>query len=220
MKNKNVFLKWCHHYWLIAEFALGIIMLILLIVNWNTWSIETKFCCTIPIFIAIHVAEEWKLPGGFHYQYNLFYKSENPDKYPLNQKSDMFINLGATIFFTILTFCPSNNGLVAMASFFGFAESMIHTVFGIKMMQAFKNQGKKTIYGPGTTTAYLYFFTIGICGILYILKTGFDLNCLLTLLFCVVITVGVFIVGLEKIFSNPNTAYAYPSAGYFEKFLK
>lgn len=218
--NKQVFIKWCNHYWLIAEFGLGIIMLILLILNWNVWSIENKFCCTIPIFIAIHVAEEWKLPGGFHYQYNLFNKSQTPNKYPLNQKSDMFINLGATIFFTILTFCPINNGLVAMAAFFGFAESMIHTVFGIIMKRTFKKNGKKTIYGPGSTTSYVYFFTVGVCAISHILKTGFDTNCLLTLLFCIVITVGAFIVGLEKIFANPNTVYSYPDGGYFEKFLK
>lgn len=217
--EKTLFMKWCSRYWLFAEFAFAAIMLILLIVNWNTWDTATKFCCTIPIFIAIHVVEEWLLPGGFHYQYNLFYKSANPDRYPLNQKSDMFINFGATIFYSILTFCPINNGLVAMAVFFGFAESMIHTVFGIKMKKTFKEQGKRTIYGPGTLTAYLYFITLGVCGIIYICQSTFDTSCIITLLVCVVITVGVFIVGLEKLFSNPNSVYAHHSAGYFEKYL-
>lgn len=218
--KKNFFTKWCSHYWLIVEFTLGIIMLLLLIMNWNNWSIANKFCCTIPIFIAIHVAEEWKLPGGFHYQYNLFNKSNDPNRYPLNQKSDMFINLGATIFYIILTFCPINNGLIAMAAFFGFGESMIHTVFGIIMKKVFKKDGKKTIYGPGSITSYLYFFSIGICAISYLIKTGLDINSLLTLLFCLVITVGVFIVGLEKLFANPNTIYVYPNAGYYQKFSK
>lgn len=66
---KTFFRNWCGKYWLVAEYSLAAIMFTLLILNRNIWEIPNKFCCAIAIFIAIHDAEEWQLPGGFHYQY-------------------------------------------------------------------------------------------------------------------------------------------------------
>ena len=96
---KNAWRAWCDRHWLIAECPIALAML--LIVKWDTWEAANKFCCTLPIFIAIHVIEKWRTPG-VHYQYNVFRGSEIPDRYPLNEASEMLINLGATLLYSIL----------------------------------------------------------------------------------------------------------------------
>lgn len=107
-----------------------------------------------------------------------------------------------------------------MALFFGFGESLIHTVFGIAMKKKFKSQGKRTIYGPGSITAYVYFLTIGSIAAQYLTQATFDAACLKTFIFCMFITAGVFIVGMEKLLANPNSEYAFPDEKYFEKFIQ
>ena len=44
---------------------------------------------------------------------------------------------------------------------FFFLEIIVHTIFGIKAYFTFKKEGKTTIYGPGSITAYSGFGVFG-----------------------------------------------------------
>lgn len=217
---KNAWRAWCDRHWLIAECSIALVMLLMLMVKWDAWEAANRFCCTLPIFIAIHVIEEWRMPGGFHYQYNLCRGSDAPDRYPLNEQSDMFINLGATLLYSVLAFCPVNNGLIAMTVFFGLAESVIHTVFGLRMKRRFGAKGKRTVYGPGSATAYLYFATVGVCGLMYLGRTGLTASDLAVLAVCIGVTIGALVLGVQRLLADPMSEYVYPSAGYFQRFTR
>lgn len=91
---KNAWRAWCDRHWLIAECSIALVMLLMLMVKWDAWKAANRFCCTLLIFfIAIHVFEEWRIPGGFHYQYNLCRGSDSLDRYPLNEQSEMVVLL-------------------------------------------------------------------------------------------------------------------------------
>ena len=39
------------------------------------------------VMLPLHCLEEWRFPGGFHYNYNMLRRSRKPDRYPMNQFS-------------------------------------------------------------------------------------------------------------------------------------
>lgn len=144
-------------------------MLISMVFNWNSWSTSLKCVATIAALIHVHATEEWIFPGGFAFQYNTFLnKSKYPSCYPMNRASDMFTVLLTTIMYAIIALffiftkkaVPS--GILLGATCFSALEVSAHTFFGIKAYLTFKDQGKTTIYGTGSITAYTGFLILGI----------------------------------------------------------
>src|SRR5574344_2399336 len=78
--------------WLYVMIAIGIFMAVLLIKNWKDWTWLNKLGTLAIIVLVFHVWEEWVIPGGFHYIYNL--GSECPERYPMSQLTDMITNFG------------------------------------------------------------------------------------------------------------------------------
>lgn len=159
--------RWCQRAWI--KFGCGItaIVVIAILAYWNAWSTELKIIAAIAALIPIHVVEEWVFPGGFHYQYNiLLYKSDQPDRYPMCRKSDMYTNLLATfLYIGLATYSlvagGVSTGIIMGTVGFCALEVFLHTVFGSLMYKRMKAQGKTTIYGPGSITAYLGFGVFG-----------------------------------------------------------
>lgn len=84
--------KWCTDTWLYVMYAIGAVMALLLLWKWDQWSHTVKLLVSITIIVPLHVAEEWRLPGGFHYIYNLIFRSPSPNVYPMNTLVDMSTN--------------------------------------------------------------------------------------------------------------------------------
>lgn len=224
MKTRTKLDLWCDRAWIKFGCMITAIMVICLLINWQNWSLEIKLLASIAALIPIHVVEEWVFPGGFHYQYNVgIYGSDKPNHYPMCRLSDMYTNLIATFLYIFLTIFALNYHVTAgmlMGTFaFCALEFVLHTVMGIKMYIRFHSQGKTTCYGPGSITAYLGFFPIGIL-CLYALQgkmiTSFDwIICIAILLFIAVICILI----PENIIKDKNTKYAFQSSGYFERFF-
>lgn len=85
---EKIIKKWLSIWIYVIIFISGIIIGALLS-NWNVWSIQTKIFAFATALLPIHVLEEWHFPGGFHYMYNIMKNSDMPDRYPMNQLSDM-----------------------------------------------------------------------------------------------------------------------------------
>ncbi|EDN8189259.1 HXXEE domain-containing protein [Listeria monocytogenes] len=212
--------KWCEKYWLYVLYMLGFLMAILLVVNWNNWSSHSILVCTMTIILPLHVLEEWKLPGGFHYQYNTFFSSDIPNGYPMNRLTDMITNFLAEILFIALIPFSSQSGILMGLLIFCVLEVIVHTVFGISMFKKFREKGKKTIYGVGSVTAYLGFGVLSI--FLFVSLTNVTISavdCFVALLL-LLFMFGVLIFLPERLLKNKNNKYAFNSTGYFEKFLK
>jgi hypothetical protein len=116
------------------------------------------------IVVLLHQFEEYGWPGGFPAVANIvMMRSENPDRYPLNQRSSMIANiLFSYVFYLVPVFFPQviwlglGPVLVGILQFFG------HAIY--------VNAKIKSIYSPGVATAVfghlpiavLYIYTISI----------------------------------------------------------
>jgi len=211
---------WCKKIWLYVLYAIGVVMTILLIKNWTNWTFELKFVVINTIILPLHVFEEWQFPAGFHYQYNLTYNSRYPDRYPMNRLTDMITNFFGELFTLLLLVIGVNKGIVLALTIFCFLEVCIHTMFGIKMHHRFKEKGKKSIYGPGSLTAYAGFGISGVFAFFWLIKNGVRLGDYgIATLVLFVMLVGMILIP-ENLLKKEDNEYSFPSAGYFEKFLK
>ena len=225
MRNHS-FDNWCKTAWLKYSLLITALMLILILVNWNVWPLALKCVAAVAALIPVHASEEWLFPGGFAYQYNLFLnKSQYPNAYPMNRASDMVTVLGTTIMYALLVLYFSitgrtvPSGVLLGATCFSALEVSVHTYFGIRAYLKFKAQGKTTIYGTGSMTAYTGFLVLGCIMIRQIAALGISAA---DIGWCVAILgiTSVLVFVPEAKFKDQNSPYAYSSSGYYERFLK
>ncbi len=228
MDKKQDFCSWwCHRAWIKFSLCITGVVSVAILMYWNEWSTPIKVLAAIGALVPIHVVEEWVFPGGFHYQYNVFaFRSDQPDRYPMCRLSDTITNLLATFLYVILALWYVLNGsevpasVILMTIGFCILEVVIHSYFGIAAWLRFCSVGKTTIYGPGSITAYLGFGVFGtiLCYSLadYTITSSDWLWAaveLVTMLVCVVVLP-------EQFVKNRNTRFIFPSAGYYERFIK
>ena len=224
MKN-NRLNDWCKTAWLKCGLLLSALMIVLLLVNWNTWPTALKCVAAVAALVPIHATEEWIFPGGFAYQYNLFLnKSDNPNAYPMNRASDMVTVLGTTDMYVLLVLyfamtgrtVPS--GVLLGAAGFSALEVSVHTYFGIRAYGKFKSKGKTTIYGTGSITAYTGFLPLGCIMAWQIVSQGLSAQ---DVGWCAVVLgiISILVFVPEAKFKDKNSPYAYPNSGYYERFL-
>lgn len=225
MESKKGMDWWCDRAWIKFGLAITALMSIAILWNWHEWSLELKLVAAISALIPVHVVEEWVFPGGFHYQYNSMYNSEEPDRYPMCRKSDMFTNLIVTIIYAILTIIYDITGNVDTGVFittiiFCTIEFIAHTMFGCMMYLRFRKAGKTTIYGPGSLTAYLGFAVIGVLGI-YCMenKTITTEDWIIGVACTIILFIGSILIP-ESIIKKKGNKYFFKTAGYFDRFLK
>ena len=225
MNKKTLLNKWCDKAWMKFGCLITAVITILITINWNTWSTELKVIAGIAGLIPIHVLEEWIFPGGFHYQYNTVMKSDYLNCYPMNRLADMITNLVATFLYIILTIICIINGNVSMGIRIGtiifcMLEFIIHSLFGFIMWKKFKSNGKTTIYGPGSVTAYLGFGFFG--ALLFGTMHGYNITsqdwfvAILILAFILIICILL----PQNLLKKKDSEYYFSSAGYFEKYIK
>ena len=200
---------------------------------WKILSTELKIMGAISALIPIHVIEEWVFPGGFNYQYNLFfYNSTQPERYPMNRFSGMITNLEATFGCAVITiiyaiienkggFLPS--GFIRGTITFSALEVIMHTFFGVKAYFYFRKDGKTTIYGPGSITAYLGFGVFGFI-LYYILVERIKSKLLYSYDWAIMTGILIFILvfcilGPENMIKNKNSKYFFKTNGYFDRFF-
>lgn len=220
MKLEKIIKKWLAIWTYVIILISGVIVGFL-VCNWNIWSFQTKIFAFATILLPIHVLEEWYFPGGFHTMYNLMKKSKTPDKYPMNQLSDMWTNLIGVIFGCIVLIIGVNPIFMIMQLFLCCAEIFGHTSGGIFSYKKFKHKGKKTLYSPGTFTILFGYVPITVCIIISFVTEEAPAvwQILVALIFSIIL--GRFsLLGVEKICMNKNTLYGYSwGDGYFEKYL-
>jgi len=223
--KKCTFDHWCKTAWLKFSLIITGCMLILMLINWNTWSTPLKCIAVVAALVPVHATEEWIFPGGFAFQYNLFLnKSEYPNCYPMNRASDMVTVLGTTIMYALITcyFAITGAdvpcGILLGAFCFSALEVSVHTFFGIKAYLKFKAKGKTTIYGTGSMSAYTGFLIIGLIMLHEILTLGISgKDVILCIMILGITSVLCFVPEIK--FKDKNSPYAYPNSGYYEKYL-
>lgn len=208
---------WLYVITLISGIILGVTA-----AKWNVWDLQTKIFAFATALLPIHVLEEWRFPGGFHTMYNLMAGSEDVDRYPMNQLSDMWTNFIGVIFGCIVLSVGVNPFFAVMQLFLCAAEMFGHTNGGIFAYKKFRNAGKKTIYNPGLFTTVFGYLPVTIGLIVSFFKEQAPTWWQAVLAILCGMALGAFsLQGMEKICKDENSPYGYTwGNGYFERYLK
>lgn len=212
--------KWCRKPWLYVMYTLGAVMAVILIVNWNRWDTAQKLLTAMAVVLPAHVYEEWQVPGGFHYSYNMLFGSEYPNRYPMNRLTDMITNFAGELFFIVLIIIGANTGMILALAIFSTLEVVIHTIVGAICYRKFKSKGKRSIYSPGLITAYIGFGVVGTLMFVWLSQNHISgSDWLVALGILAVMLIGMIAIP-ESLLKKKENEYAFATAGYFEKFLR
>ncbi|MEA4969811.1 MAG: HXXEE domain-containing protein [Candidatus Pelethousia sp.] len=224
--------KWCDNLWIYFMCVVGAATAVYLILNWGELPLGAKAGAFGAIIMPLHVIEEWKLPGGLHYFYNVLLgpKEEGSkylDRYPMSRMTDMLTNIGMQLFpllFLVLSLTAGlSNEMAVCIMLFSFIEVVAHTLAGTICLFWFRKAGKRTIYNPGLGTSYLLFLPAGIYLAVEMPQltggnwTGGLVALAITMICCVPLPEAL----LKKwVLKQDDNAFAFISPKYFAKFIK
>ncbi|MCK9328612.1 MAG: HXXEE domain-containing protein [Candidatus Cloacimonetes bacterium] len=190
--------------------------------NRKAWTKLSIFCTLAIIVLVLHVLEEWVLPGGLHYSYNLSHGSSYLSRYPMNRLTDMITNFGAVIIGCIvLHFWGWKKSAAIAIMLFSLFEVVIHVTIGIADMKTFSSYGMNTLYSPGLATSLFGFLPVAIgIGIELFKGKGNRPKFRQWLMAIAAIGVlGFLLINLpEQLLSDENTPYEFTDRGYYERF--
>ncbi len=165
VKNNMEFLRQKWYYvggGLFLALAAGLVLL------WNDLSLLQRLLWLSFMALLAHQFEEYAWPGGFPPVFNLAFQPRQggaPDRYPLNRKSALFVNvLFAYPFYILAIVFPGLIWLGLAQVAFGMAQLAVH---GILI-----NRKLHSIYNPGLFTVVFLHWPIGIYYIHYIIANG------------------------------------------------
>ena len=106
--------------------------------------------------LMVHQFEEYGFPGYFPGLLNAgVFKSDKPDRYPLNTNSSLIVNAVAGYpFYLLAVLFPKRRSLALAPVLFGFAQAVFHGI--VPPLRA------KALYGPGFLAAFFLHVPIGI----------------------------------------------------------
>lgn len=208
--------------WLYVMGAIGVILSYLIYKNRKTWSILNILCTLAVIVLILHVIEEWVLPGGLHYSYNINHGSLLLSKYPMNRLTDMITNFGAVVIGCVVLRVwgfkkPAGIAIMLLSAM----EVVMHIGIGIQDMQIFSKYGMSTIYSPGLITSLFGFLPVCIGLAIHLFKKKENRPKLTQWIIAIVATgaLGFLLINLpEAILSSENTPYEFTDRGYYEKY--
>ena len=206
--------------WLYVITAIAGIIIGIMAVNWSDWTLQTKLVAMGTALLAFHVLEEWHFPGGFHYMYNIMEHSALPDRYPMNQLSDMWTNWIGILFGCFCLIVGVTPLFAVMQFLLCLGEIFAHTKSGFYVKRLYKDKGKRTIYNPGLFTSMFGYLpiAIGLVVSFFIEDTPSILEVILAIAFGGVL-MAISLPGAEKLCKSKDTPYGYTwGDGYFEKF--
>lgn len=213
--------KWWLSIWLYAIIGAAGVILGCLICRWNVWSFQRELFACATILLPIHVLEEWHVPGGFHTMYNLMQHSHAPDRYPMNQLSDMLTNLIGVVFGCVVLLVGVNPVFMFMQLFLCLAEVVGHTSGGLFAYKRFRNKGKRTIYTPGSFTTWFGYIPVAV-GIVvsFFTEQAIALWQIPVALICSMALGALSLHGVEWLCKDEHSPYAFTwGDGYFKKYL-
>jgi hypothetical protein len=210
--------------WLYLMIGIGIFLSVWLAFHWKKYNWTNRLGTLAIIVLCFHVMEEWVLPGGFHFIYNL--NADNPlassGNYPMSQLTDMITNLGGAIVGMVVLFVWGlNDGAGIAIAIFSLFEAIIHVVLASKSLSAFGPYGQTAFYAPGLNTALFMFLPLAIAYLLHFIfrkkKPSWKawLGAVLSLA-----SLSFLLVNLpEMLLKSEDSPYVFTNHGYYEQFI-
>lgn len=131
--------------WLYVMAGIAVMLSARVYKNRRKWDRINLLCTLAVIVLVLHVIEEWVLPGGLHYSYNIAHGSANLSCYPMNRLTDMITNFGGVILGCIVLKVWGFGRTAGVAvMLFSVFETVIHIIIGIEDMEKFSPYGMNT----------------------------------------------------------------------------
>lgn len=210
--------------WLYAMTAIAIVLGVLIWKNRSKWS-KLQILCTLAIIVLVlHVLEEWVLPGGLHYSYNISHGSTFLSRYPMNRLTDMITNFGGVVLGCIvLKFGGFKKPAGIAIMLFSLFEVFIHISIGIQDMQVFSEYGMNTLYSPGLVTSLFGFLPVAIGIAVELFKKKGERPKLIQWVTAVAAMFGLcfLLINLpENLLGREDSPYAFTDRGYYEQYAE
>lgn len=188
------------------------------------WDGLNILCTLAVIVLVLHVLEEWVLPGGLHYSYNIDHGSAVLSRYPMNRLTDMITNLGGVLLGCIVLKDwgfrkPAGVAIMLFAAF----EVVIHGVIGITSMKTFGAYGMNTLYSPGLVTSLFGFLPIVIALAKELFFSGKKRPTVKQWVVAVAAMFGFcfLLINLpEMLLGDENSPFAFTDRGYYERYAE
>jgi hypothetical protein len=208
------FVRWG---WLYCMIVMSCILTVQLVTQWSRWDTLTKLGAFTVIVLTLHVWEEWVIPGGFHIIYNIH--SPWPDRYPMNELTDMITNFGGGLLWFTLTECKHfNSGMGLAVMLFSFFEFAIHNFLAIQSQIIFAAKGQMGFYAPGLVTAVFCWLPLGLAFVIYFYYHHPKWKAWLKGIVILIVASELLVKMPEGLIKQPHNPYSFPNAGYYQKF--
>ncbi len=207
--------------WLYVMLIMGITLIVQLITKRKEWDTIRKLGAFTVIVLIFHVWEEWVIPGGFHYFYNIQSEGVVRNCYPMNELTDMITNFGGAVLWFVLVQSNKYGRKMSFAvMLFSFAEVVIHLA-GADSSRAmlFENGLYSPFYTPGMLTALLCWLPLGIAYIIYFAKNHIRKQDFFSGIAILVILSILLIALPENLLKSKETVYVFEDAGWYEQYI-
>ncbi len=207
--------------WLYVMAGIGVCLGVQVWKNRKRWDRINILCTLAVIVLVLHVLEEWVLPGGLHYSYNIDHGSAILSRYPMNRLTDMITNFGGVLLGCIvLKFWGFRKPAGIAVMLFSAFEVVIHIVIGITSLRTFGAYGMNTLYSPGFVTSLFGFLpiTIGLAHYLFQKKNRATVK---QWILAVAVMFGFcfLLINLpEMLLGEENSPYNFTDRGYYEQY--
>ncbi|MGN0641299.1 MAG: HXXEE domain-containing protein [Oscillospiraceae bacterium] len=207
--------------WLYCMLIMGIVLTVQLIVHWKDWDILRKLGAFTVIVLVFHVWEEWVIPGGFHYYYNMSSDAALRDRYPMNELTDMITNFGGALIWFILVQTNKYERKMSFAVMsFGYAEVAIHLLGAASSRTLLLESGiYSPFYGPGMLTALVCWLPLAIAYTVYFVKNCIKKWDIIGGAIILVVLSMLLITMPESLLKSEDTPYVYDNAGWYEQYI-
>lgn len=205
--------------WLYVISGIAVALGVKIYKNRKTWD-KINILCTLAIIVPVlHVLEEWVLPGGLHYSYNIDHGSDILSCYPMNRLTDVITNFGGVVLGCIvLKFWGFRKPAGIAVMLFSAFEVVIHIVIGVTSMKAFGEYGMNTLYSPGPVTSLLGFLPVSIALAREIFRSRASVKQWIIAI-AVMFAFCFLLINLpEMLLSDKNSPYQFTDRGCYEKY--
>ncbi len=208
--------------WLYLMILVSGVIIGMIVCNWHIWGLQQKLFAAATALLPLHVLEEWHFPGGFHTMYNLMAGSSCPDRYPMNQMSDMWTNLIGVLFGCAVLIVGVNPFFCVMQLFLCCAEGFGHFSGGIFLRRMFKSKGKRTLYSAGMATTLFGYIPIAVGIVIsFFTESAPTVAEFIFAILCGMVLGGISLNLPEKLLKDENTPYGYTwGDGYLRKYME
>lgn len=176
-----------------------------LIFAWYELTSLQKLLLLNFIVVLLHQFEEYSWPAGFPtFANRVLVRSENPDRYPLNQNSSMIANLiFAYGFYLPPAFFPNVIWLGLAPVLSGFIQFVGHGIYAYIKLKSF--------YSPGLATNVFGWLPIGMIYIYHIVSNNLVSlwDWLLAVIYLTVFFFLVFFIIELKLLGDKNSQYPF-----------